>query len=113
MTTQNALPLFYKKPEPLDAEKHRNLALRNNFGLKFTSKVNAVPITMIEMPQICHTYPIAFSPDAGATPVAILGLKDNENLYLKEDGNWEKIAISRPISVATRSFFQNIRKTIN
>lgn len=84
-----SLPLFYKKPEPLDAQKHKTLALKKNFGLDFAAKVNAVPITMIEMPQICHFYPIAFSPDASATPVAILGLRDNENLYIDEKGNWE------------------------
>jgi len=89
MTEKTPFPLFYKKPEPLDANKHKELALKKGFGLGFTSKVNAVPVTMIEMPQICHTYPIAFSPDANATPVAILGLRDNENLFLDANNNWE------------------------
>jgi hypothetical protein len=44
---------------------------------------------MIEMAQICHYYPIAFSPDGNATPVAIMGLRDNENLFLHDDGRWE------------------------
>ncbi len=91
MTTENqaaALPLFYKTPEALDAKKHANLALKKDFGLGFTKDVNAVPITMIEMPQICHSYPIAFSPDANATPVAILGLRDNENLFVTAKGEW-------------------------
>lgn len=90
MTTEKApMPLFYKKPEPLDANKHKTLALKKEFGLFFTKDVNAVPITMIEMPQICHHYPIAFSPDKNATPVAILGLRDNENLFLEDNGQWE------------------------
>lgn len=96
MTAQNvapqnaapALPLFYKKPEALESSQHRTLALRKNFGLNFAKDVNAVPITMIEMPQICHFYPIAFSPDPGATPVAILGLRDNENLFINAKGEW-------------------------
>lgn len=82
------LPLFYKNPEPLDAKRHANLALKKDFGLDFTKNVNAAPITMIEMPQICHAYPIAFSPDANATPVAILGLRDNENLFVNDKGVW-------------------------
>ncbi len=86
---QSKLPLFYKKPEALDATKHKTLALKKGFGLQFTKEINAVPITMIEMPQICHFYPIAFSPDANATPVAILGLRDNENLFLNEKAHWE------------------------
>lgn len=86
------LPLFYQKPMPLDAKKHGNLSLKKNFGFDFTKEVNAVPINMIEMPQICHYYPIAFSPDENATPVAILGLRDNENLFLGANGNWDETA---------------------
>lgn len=82
------MPLFYSQPVPLDAKKHATLALKKNFGLGFTASVNAVPVNMIEMPQICHFYPIAFSPDNNATPVAILGLRDNENLFVDDKGEW-------------------------
>lgn len=85
-----ALPLFYKNPAPLDAKAHTNLALKENFGLGFTKDVNAVPVNLIEMPQVCHFYPIAFSPDAAATPVAILGLRNNENLFLTANNQWEE-----------------------
>lgn len=84
------LPLFYKKPTPLDAKLHANHALKKDFGLGFTKEVNAVPVNLIELPQICHFYPIAFSPDANATPVAILGLRDNENLFVNAKGVWEE-----------------------
>lgn len=86
------LPLFYKAPVPLDSQKHAALGLKKNFGLSFTKEINAVPINMIEMPQICHFYPIAFSPDENATPVAILGLRDNENLFLDKKGEWRERA---------------------
>ncbi|MFK7840578.1 MAG: SapC family protein [Bdellovibrionales bacterium] len=82
------LPLFYKQPTALDAKAHGDLALKKNFGFNFTEGVNAVPVNLIEMPQVCHFYPIAFSPDGNATPVAILGLRDNENLFLQADGSW-------------------------
>lgn len=85
----DALPLFYNKPVPLDAKKHAGLSLAKNFGFKFTETVNAVPVNMVEMPQICHFYPIAFSPDDNATPVAILGLRDSENLFLDAEGTWD------------------------
>lgn len=83
------MPLFYKDPIPLDAKKHAGFSLKRDFGFEFTRGVNAIPVNLIEMPQVCHFYPIAFSPDDNATPVAILGLRDNENLYLREDGHWE------------------------
>ncbi len=82
------MPLFYTKPTPLDAKLHANLALKKNFGLNFTKGVNAVPVNLIELPQICHYYPIAFSPDATGTPVAIMGLRDNENLFVDSKGEW-------------------------
>ena len=86
---QASFPLFYTDPQPLDAEKHKEYGLIENFGLGFTSGVNAVPINLVEMPQICHHYPIAFSPDESSTPVAIMGLRDTENLFLTSDGGWK------------------------
>lgn len=86
------MPLFYTAPAPLDAKKHAALGLKPNFNLGFTAHVNAVPVNMIEMPQICHHYPIAFSPDGNATPVAILGLRDNENLFVNAKGEWDEDA---------------------
>lgn len=84
------LPLFYKQPEPLDAKKHSPLSLKRNFGFDFTKTANAVPVNLIEMDQIANSYPIAFSPDGNATPVAILGLRDNENLFVDSRGQWSK-----------------------
>ena len=84
------MPLFYKKPMPLDAKLHARLGLKKNFGLGFTKGVNAVPVNLIELPQICHFYPIAFAPDETGTPVAIMGLRDNENLFLNDKNEWEE-----------------------
>lgn len=81
-------PLFYSNPVPLDKQKHANLSLKKNMGLSFVAGVNAVPINAIEMPQISQFYPIAFSPDENATPVAILGLRDGENLFLDAKNHW-------------------------
>jgi hypothetical protein len=89
---QSNMPLFYSAPAPLDSKKHAKLGLKKDFGLGFTKEVNAVPINMIEMPQICHFYPIAFSPDGNATPVALLGLRDNENLFVNAKGEWDEDA---------------------
>lgn len=82
------LPLFYRSPVPLDRSKHGEYGLIKDFGLGFCSNANAVPINLIEMPQVCHVYPIVFSPDGNATPVAILGLRDNENLFTDRTGGW-------------------------
>lgn len=82
------MPLFYSNPVPLDARRHAALGLKAKLGLGFAQHVNAVPVNVIEMPQICHFYPIAFSPDGNATPVAIMGVRDNENLFVNAKGDW-------------------------
>ena len=86
--TKPTMPLFYKNPMPLDAKKHKDLALIKNFSLEFAKPVNAVPINLVEMPQAAHFYPITFTPDESATPVAILGMRDKENLFMTDDNLW-------------------------
>ena len=86
------LPLFYKNPVLLDGEKHQHLSLKKDFGLGFTAETNAVPINLIEFPQIAHFYPIGFSNDGQATPVAILGVRNDENLFVNTNGEWKKNA---------------------
>ncbi|HRC26012.1 MAG TPA: SapC family protein [Alphaproteobacteria bacterium] len=86
--TTSRLPLFYSNPVPLDKQKHASLSLKRNMGLGFVAGVNAVPVNAIEMPQISLFYPIAFSPDENATPVAILGLRDGENLFVDAKNHW-------------------------
>lgn len=87
---KNQLPMFYKNPVLLDGQQHRNLSLVKDFGLSFTQDSNAVPVNLIELPQIAHFYPIAFSNDGTATPVAILGVRNDENLFVNNKGEWEK-----------------------
>ena len=85
----NQQPLFYQQPVPLEPTRHAGLGLATGFDLGFTRTANSVPVNMIEMPQACHHYPIAFSPAEGAQPVAVLGLRDDENLFLDSENNWE------------------------
>jgi len=84
------LPLFYKNPVLLDGQKHQDMSLVKDFGLNFTEKTNAVPVNLVEFPQVAHFYPIAFSNDGQATPVAILGVRNDENLFVDAKGEWAK-----------------------
>jgi hypothetical protein len=86
--TPTGLPAFYTAPMPLDSQRHGALGLKSKFGLSFSARANAVPINLIEMPQISQAYPIGFGIDVNAGPVAILGLRDNENLFVNPNGQW-------------------------
>jgi len=84
----NNMPLFYTKPTLLDAKAHQDFGLVEGTTFDFTKNANAVPVNLVEMPQVAHFYPIAFARDEAATPVAVLGVRDSENLFVNEDGTW-------------------------
>ena len=84
------MPLFYNKPTLLDAANHSDWGLNKNMTFAFASGANAMPVNIVEFPQIAHFYPIAFARDAVATPVAVVGVRDNENLFVREDGQWQQ-----------------------
>lgn len=86
--TESNLPLFYKNPVMLDKQFHADMSLTDSLTFSFASKVNAVPVSIVELPNVMQFYPIAFSSQAPATPLAILGLRDNENLFVDENGVW-------------------------
>ena len=97
MTAQDSpKPLLYTNPVPLDAKAHAKLALRKNMDMGFCRDTHAVPVNMIEFPQLCHLYPIVFSPDEAATPVALLGLGEGENLFLGPDNRWVEVGAYVP-----------------
>lgn len=88
--TKTPMPLFYTNPVPLDSNEHADMSLKTDFNFDFTKEINAVPVNLIEIPQVSRFYPIAFGTDDSATPVAILGVRNEENLFVEDDGNWRK-----------------------
>lgn len=82
------LPLFYNKPTLLDSAVHSNTGLGKNQTFAFANGANALPVNLVELPQVAHYYPVAFARDAVATPVAIVGVRDNENLFVNARGEW-------------------------
>lgn len=80
--------LFYQNPVALDKNTHGQMSVASNIPLHFTKNLNAVPITLVELPHIVQFYPVAFSTSHPATPLAILGLRNQENLFINEQGEW-------------------------
>jgi hypothetical protein len=83
--------LFYQKPIPLNKKEHQTKKIKsqaNNF--KFASKTNSVILAGVEFSEAAKEYPIVFA-QAGesAVPVALLGLRNEENLFINEDGSWD------------------------
>ena len=84
------LPLFYKSIVPLSLEQHGNFGVDQRTKLEFTRNVHAVPVVTDEFAQVHRHYPIVFTTNEQPTPLALLGLKEGENLYLNDDGTWRE-----------------------
>lgn len=92
-STSNAAPiypLFYKKVVPLNKDVHGELYLEGIEGYQHTKETNSIYIAAIEFLQISKEYPIVFAQgaDGKVFPVALLGVKKNENLFVDNKGNW-------------------------
>ncbi|WP_114240830.1 SapC family protein [Dyella sp. C9] len=83
--------LFYERPVPLNRTQHKDLRIKPLPNLKFAGAVHSVPLTGVEFPAAARDLPILFGgltiEEAG--PMALLGLRQNENLFVDADGRWE------------------------
>ncbi|MEM1103202.1 MAG: SapC family protein [Pseudomonadota bacterium] len=84
---------LYEKPELLMKDKHQGLGLSpasKPFG--FAAKVRAVPLTAREFTVAQASFPIVFTTGEGAQPLAVVGIFEDDNLFVGEDGQWERHA---------------------
>ncbi len=88
-TEINGNVLFYSKPEPLNYAAHGKLGVKQisqPFG--FMRSAHAVPLTITEFGMAATSYPIIFIGE-DKTPIAVMGVRQGENLYVTEDGRTE------------------------
>lgn len=82
--------IFYERPVPLNRTEHKDLRLKPVPNMKFALSAHSVPLTGVEFGLAARDLPIVFAgntiEDAG--PVALLGLRQNENLFVDAAGQW-------------------------
>ncbi len=83
-----ALPLFYRKPAALQTEIHAGISLKRKPDFGFARETNAIPLTAAEFFAAQRHYPIVFTRDTPAVPLAIVGLRDGHNLFVDRAGQW-------------------------
>ena len=87
MTTQL---LIYENAVPITRQRHGNWSVEVGADYRFSSNVNSIPLMAVEMPQAAREYPIVFAGSGeNMMPAVILGLRGNENLFLKPEGGWD------------------------
>jgi len=84
--------LFYQRPVPLNAAVHMHTRLGGLAGdFSFSTETNSIPLAAVEFFDTAREYPIAFTGQEGGAlfPIALLGVRQNENLFVARDGRWE------------------------
>jgi hypothetical protein len=81
--------LLYERAVPINARQHRNLSVKSGADYGFAKHVNSVPLMAAEFEPACGEYAIVFAGQGkDIMPVALLGVRDQENLYVDDKGVW-------------------------
>ncbi|MEM8615862.1 MAG: SapC family protein [Pseudomonadota bacterium] len=81
--------LFYKNPQPLVPEQHAGLGVKQvDRPFDFLRAAHAVPVTVSEFGMTASAFPVIFVGDE-RTPVAVMGVRQNENLFVTDEGQTE------------------------
>jgi len=82
--------LFYEHAVPVTVGRHGNWSVELGRDYAFARATNSVPLTRVEFSRAAREYPIVFAgPAEHPFPLAILGLRDEQNLFIDDDGRWQ------------------------
>ena len=83
---------MYKNPIFLNSVTHRSVKVAPVSSYSFAKGMNSVMLVGQEFLEAAKYYPVVFTrtEDDQIVPVAILGLRNEENLFVDPDGNWKE-----------------------
>ncbi len=82
------LPLFFRKVVGINPAAHGHLRLDRGVGYGFSAHAQSVPIGLGEFEAASQFYPIVFTTGPNPLPVVLLGLREQQNLFVQADGQW-------------------------
>jgi hypothetical protein len=81
---------FYQNVKPLNKNRHSDWCLEPLTGYSFARNLNSCFLMISEFVKASREYPIVFVKGENRTyAAAVLGFRNQENLYLQEDNEWE------------------------
>lgn len=82
--------LIYEKAVPVTLNRHKDVSIKAGNDYGFAKDVNSVPLLASEFDLSSVEYAIVFSGEGkDVMPAALLGIRDQENLYINESGEWK------------------------
>ena len=81
--------MMYENAVPLSRTRHAAWHLESR-GYEFCREVSSVPLVTAEFAAAVLEYPVVFHEATGnMMPVAVLGIRPGQNLYLSRQGAWQ------------------------
>lgn len=81
--------LIYENAVPINKNRHAGYSIKAGKDYSFAKTANSVPLTTVEFSRAASEFPIIFAgKENEIMPVAVLGLRENENLFVDDQGNW-------------------------
>lgn len=82
---------LYEQPELLTKVDHDGLGLTDPpRPFEFVRSMRALPLVSVEFGSAQRDYPIIFTDTDVPTPVAIVGVVEDLNLFVDDAGNWDR-----------------------
>jgi len=82
------LPLFFTNVVGVNPQTHPELTLDRATGFGFAAHAQSVPVGLSELEVAAQHFPILFTSGPEPTAVALLGLKEGQNLFVAPGGSW-------------------------
>jgi hypothetical protein len=80
---------IYERPVALDRNVHQEIRINQEQNYLFASKCQTAILVAAELNQALKEFPIVFIKENDSfLPTAVLGLQQNQNLFVDESGNW-------------------------
>lgn len=81
--------LIYERAVPVSRQAHGDLSVKVGSDFSFARHVNSVPLMAAEFAHAAAEYTVVFAGQGeDIIPVVLLGVRDNENLFIDENGGW-------------------------
>lgn len=81
--------MIYDRAVPISSARHNDWSVRQDRNYAFAKDVNSVPLLAAEFLAAAPHYAIVFAGDENnVSPSVVLGIDNNINAYVAEDGSW-------------------------
>jgi hypothetical protein len=84
----SGLPMLYRDLVPLSSVEHRGWKFRQMQDINLIANVHALPVTVDEFPVVQRFFPIVFASGPESVPLALMGLNEGVNVFVKPDGTY-------------------------